>query len=341
MKRSFLIGAVALIAVAGVLRISTSLINAPPSRHSSSSPAVSRQDLQPARMVASPVAYQDEGSADSASYGGAGGSYEGSGFGAGYGDEASGGLGPGTGMSMGMGMGMGPAPGMGGYGMGSADMYGGDMGGMMSDGAPSRLSQLQSQWKKSRNEQQRAELRKQVIKELNKSFDADMAFRKHQMEQIERRLENLRQLYARREAARERIVGTRADALTMDWDGLGFPATAYPGYSLAPGYPGGEMDDGYGGGYPGGVGYPGGEYGAPGMGYGGEVGYEGGGGAYGSGPAEAVEDSNPAEPDDTKPSSGLEGTSDEQSGTAPINTAPFAEEATQSGTSNPFPIPSP
>lgn len=77
-----------------------------------------------------------------------------------------------------------------------------------------------------RDEEQQADLKKRLSSTLAKQFDTQQNMRELEVEQIEARLQKLRELISRRAESRRRIIEHRLEQVLNDAEGLGYSAAA-------------------------------------------------------------------------------------------------------------------
>ena len=90
------------------------------------------------------------------------------------------------------------------------------------DQLPADQTDLAVRWREAKSSNAKSKIAKVLTTRLDQIFDKDMAQRQRQIDAIEKRLAQLKELYKKREQAKSKIVKLQAQAITMDWEGLGF-----------------------------------------------------------------------------------------------------------------------
>ena len=126
--------------------------------------------------------------------------------------------------------------GMGGMGAGWGGMFG--MGGRQDPEAAKQFMEaakaeqeqhrLLTNYAQSTDEKQRAAIKEALSKVLQRQFDLQIQQREREVSQIEARVKKLREMIAKRNAARQTIVTGRLDQLLNEMDGMGWVAPSGP-----------------------------------------------------------------------------------------------------------------
>ncbi len=90
------------------------------------------------------------------------------------------------------------------------------------DQLPADQTDLAVRWREAKSSNAKSKIAKALTARLDQMFDDDMARRQQQIDAIEKRLVQLKSLYEKREKAKPKILKLQAQAITMDWEGLGF-----------------------------------------------------------------------------------------------------------------------
>jgi len=84
-----------------------------------------------------------------------------------------------------------------------------------------KLYEIAKTWADA-DEDERTEMAEKAMVVLNKEFDSDFEAREKSVEQLEKRLNKLKQQLDRRASKKDEIVKLRLQQLRMDWEGLGW-----------------------------------------------------------------------------------------------------------------------
>jgi len=88
--------------------------------------------------------------------------------------------------------------------------------------------QLLAMYAQAADEKQRAEIKASLGKVLERQFDLQLHQREREVSEIEARVKKLREMIAKRNAARQTIVTGRLDQLLNEMDGMGWAAPSGP-----------------------------------------------------------------------------------------------------------------
>jgi len=91
-------------------------------------------------------------------------------------------------------------------------------------GAETRQERLLAKYAQTADEKQRAEIKAELSKVLERQFDLQMQQREREVTQIEARVKKLREMIEKRKSARQTIVTGRLDQLLNEADGMGWVA---------------------------------------------------------------------------------------------------------------------
>ncbi len=89
-------------------------------------------------------------------------------------------------------------------------------------GRDNKLQKWGEAWREAKSDKDRAKIKVQANKYLEGQFEDDMERREKELEQIEARLDRLREQLAKRVEKKEEIIGLQLKQVTMSWEGLGW-----------------------------------------------------------------------------------------------------------------------
>ena len=104
---------------------------------------------------------------------------------------------------------------------------------LRADEGESDQASLAERWKSAKSDSAKSQIVKTLTNKLSDMFDDDMKRRKMHIAEIERRLDQLKALYEKREKAKAQIVKLQTQSVTMSWEGLGFARPSDRGKSRA------------------------------------------------------------------------------------------------------------
>jgi uncharacterized protein YlxW (UPF0749 family) len=97
-------------------------------------------------------------------------------------------------------------------------------------------TQLAHQYVEAKKEDEKREIRKNLLEVLNKQFDQHIQQQQHELEDLEKQIAKLKEVLKKRLDAKSTIVERRLDQLIQDAEGLGWNAPSGPQAGFGTGY---------------------------------------------------------------------------------------------------------
>jgi phosphomevalonate kinase len=96
---------------------------------------------------------------------------------------------------------------------------------------PTEPQQLAQQFVNAANDDDKRDIRKKLSEALSRQFDSHIKEQKSELQELEKKIADLRALLNKRQEAKASIVERRIEQLLQDAEGLGWNAPAAPRYT--------------------------------------------------------------------------------------------------------------